>query len=158
MIIHRFIRHTGCTKCGYSSKHWGKNLLNFGIFHSELPVDEIMVWYYGKHAGKMFIWGKPIKFSYNSDGYMYNFSPYCVKTGNIQGMHGLRVISEWTSVIPASHSQNCTRFFDKFFTSVDILNMLKMNFKATGNMKETYKSVSYCAYQRRRQTERQRLL
>jgi hypothetical protein len=25
-------------------------------------------------------------------------------------------------------------------------------------MKETYKSVSYCAYQRRRQTERQRLL
>lgn len=76
----------------------------------------------------------------NSDGYMYNFSPYCVKTGNIQGMHGLRVTSEWTSVIPASHSQNCTRFFDKFFTSVDILNMLKMNFKATGNTKETLTS------------------
>jgi hypothetical protein len=56
-------------------------------------------------------------------------------------MLGSRVISELTSVIPASQSQNDTLFFDKFFISVDILTMLKMrNLKATGAVKETWTS------------------
>ena len=41
-------------------KEFGK----FGVFHSELSIDEMMVRYYGKHPAKMFLRGKPIKFGY----------------------------------------------------------------------------------------------
>ncbi|XP_047106612.1 piggyBac transposable element-derived protein 3-like [Schistocerca piceifrons] len=39
-------------------KEFGK----FGVFYSELSIEEIMVRYYGKHQAKMFLTGKPIKF------------------------------------------------------------------------------------------------
>jgi hypothetical protein len=53
-------------------------------------------------------------------------------------MLGLRVISELTSLIPSLQSQNYKLFFDKFFTSMDILAVMKMrNLKATGTVIET---------------------
>ncbi|XP_047103635.1 piggyBac transposable element-derived protein 3-like [Schistocerca piceifrons] len=67
-------------------KEFGK----FGIHHSELSIDEMMVCYYGKHSAKMFLRRKPIKFGYkiccltSFNGFLYNFSPYCGKTDNKQ--------------------------------------------------------------------------
>ena len=41
------------------------NFQKFGIFHSHLSIDEMMIRYYGMHSAKMFMKGKPIKFWYN---------------------------------------------------------------------------------------------
>jgi hypothetical protein len=74
-------------------------------------------------------------------------------------MLGLRVISELTSVIPALQSQNYKLFFDKFFTSMDILAVMKMrNLKATGTVIETRIRQFLLIPAKDRKTERQRLL
>ncbi|XP_049963624.1 piggyBac transposable element-derived protein 2-like [Schistocerca serialis cubense] len=120
-------------------KEFGK----FDVFHSELSIDEMMVRYYGKHLAKMFLRGKPIKFGYkiwcltSSNGFLYNFSPYCGKTDNKQEPLGARVINALTSMIPESEYPNYMLFFDNFFTSVDTLIMLgKSKMKATGTIRE----------------------
>ena len=38
--------------------------LSFGILHSQLSIDKLMVPYFGKHSCKQFIRGKPIQFGY----------------------------------------------------------------------------------------------
>ena len=40
------------------------NLVQFGIFHEILSVDESMVTYVGRHIAKVFIKRKPIRFGY----------------------------------------------------------------------------------------------
>ncbi|XP_047106302.1 piggyBac transposable element-derived protein 3-like [Schistocerca piceifrons] len=102
----------------------------------------MMVRYYGKHSAKMFLRGKPIKFGYkigcltSSNGFPYNFSPYCGKTDNKQPL-GARVINELTSRIPESEYPNYKLLFDNFFTSVDTLITLgKSKMKATGTIRE----------------------
>ncbi len=39
-------------------------LQRFGMFHSYLSIDELMVPYHGLHSAKMFIRGKPIRFDF----------------------------------------------------------------------------------------------
>ncbi|XP_047103911.1 piggyBac transposable element-derived protein 3-like [Schistocerca piceifrons] len=102
-----------------------------------------MVYYYGKHSAKMFLRGKPMKFGYkiwcltSSNGFLYNFSPYCGKTDNKQEPLGARVINELTSMIPESEYPNYKLFFDDFFTSVDTLITLgKSKIKAAGTITE----------------------
>ena len=57
-------------------------LVQFGMFHPLLSIDESMVPYYGRHSAKMFIRGKPIRFGFKlwslcgSDGYPYHFRIY----------------------------------------------------------------------------------
>ncbi|KAJ4425449.1 hypothetical protein ANN_28065 [Periplaneta americana] len=111
--------------------------------HAPDVGDEMMVRYYGRHPAKMFMRGKPIKFGYkiwclcSSNGYLYNFSPYCGRTDTQAGPFGLREISELTSIIPADKTQQIKLFFDNFFTSVDALTVLKArNIKATGTMRD----------------------
>ena len=99
-------------------KEFGK----FGVFHSELSIDEMMVRYYGKHSAKMFLRGKPIKFGYkiwcltSSNGFLYNFSPYCGKTEKKEGPLGARVINELIDVIPESEYPNHKLFLTTFLT------------------------------------------
>ena len=40
------------------------NLLQFGIFHELLSVDESVMPYLGRHSAKIFIRGNPIRFGY----------------------------------------------------------------------------------------------
>ena len=53
-------------------------LIQFGVFHEILSVDESMVSYFGRHSAKMFIRGKPIRYGYKIwslcgiDGYSYH--------------------------------------------------------------------------------------
>ncbi|XP_049947674.1 piggyBac transposable element-derived protein 3-like [Schistocerca serialis cubense] len=103
----------------------------------------MMVCYYGKHSAKMFARGRPIKFGYkiwcltSSNGFLYDFSPYCGKTDNKQEPLGARAINELTSMIPEPEYPNYKLFFDNFFTSVDTLITLgKSKMKATGTIRE----------------------
>ena len=58
------------------------SLIQFGVFHEILSVDESMVPYFGRHSAKMFIRGKPIRFGYKIwslcgiDGYPYHLKIY----------------------------------------------------------------------------------
>ncbi|XP_044735345.1 piggyBac transposable element-derived protein 3-like [Chrysoperla carnea] len=57
----------------------------FGIFESNLAVDEMIVKYFGHHGIKQFIKGKPVRFGYKLwalcgvSGFCYNFSLYAGK-------------------------------------------------------------------------------
>ena len=63
-------------------------LVQYGIFHKFLSVDESMVPYYGRHSCKMFIRGKPIRFGYKiwclcgENDYSYHLSIYTGKSDN----------------------------------------------------------------------------
>ncbi|XP_049808244.1 piggyBac transposable element-derived protein 2-like [Schistocerca nitens] len=91
-------------------KEFGK----FGVFSSELSIDEMMVRYYGKHSAKMFL-----------------------TIDNKQEPLGARVINELTSMIPESEYLNYKLFFDNLFNSDDTqitLGTSKMN--VTGTIRE----------------------
>ena len=55
-----------------------EGLLQYGVFHEELSVDECMIPYYGHHSCKQYIRGKPIRFGYkcwitaSASGYPYS--------------------------------------------------------------------------------------
>ncbi|KRZ65504.1 PiggyBac transposable element-derived protein 3 [Trichinella papuae] len=57
-------------------------LVQYGVFHESLSIDESMVPYYGRHSAKMFIRGKPIHVGYKiwmlcgTDGYPYQLNIY----------------------------------------------------------------------------------
>ncbi|KAJ8896026.1 hypothetical protein PR048_001367 [Dryococelus australis] len=84
-----------------------KNLQQFGIFHKDLSIDESMVPYYGHHSCKMFIRGKPIRFSYkvwllcSNNGYpfTYNMEIYGGKSASHNELLGSRVVNNLLSVV-----------------------------------------------------------
>lgn len=65
-----------------------KKLLQFGIFHKYLSIDEEMVPFFGRHTARMFMKGKPIRYGYklwvlaSDNGYPYQFDTYCGKNSN----------------------------------------------------------------------------
>ena len=69
------------SKMAHMYKLLNAQLTQFGV-SSELSIDESLVPYYGRHSCKMFITGKPIRFSYKlwyvcgSDGHPYHIIPY----------------------------------------------------------------------------------
>ena len=74
------------------------NFQKFGIFHSHLSIDEMMIRYYGMQSAKI-MKGKPIKFGYqfwclcSEDRYLYNFAPYLGKENEPNNEPlGIRVI------------------------------------------------------------------
>ncbi|KRY07321.1 PiggyBac transposable element-derived protein 3 [Trichinella patagoniensis] len=58
------------------------SLVKHGMFHEKLSVDESIVPYFRRHATKMFLKGKPIRFGYKvwmlcgNDGYPYHMTIY----------------------------------------------------------------------------------
>jgi hypothetical protein len=121
------------------------NLVQFGVWHADLSVDESMVPYYGRHGIKMFIKGKPIRFGFKlwvlcgADGF-----PYCMKiyVGKENGASadplGTRVIEHMVDVVRAHSSYLYhTFFFDNFFTSVKLLETLTdRGIRATGTVRD----------------------
>lgn len=118
------------------------NLLQFGIFHKHLSIDEAMVPYYGHHSAKMFIKNKPIRFGFKiwmlcgTDGYPYNMEIYCGKSliHNKEPL-GTRVVKNMLSVVqkPSQH----VIFFDNFFSSHALFHYLsEMNIRACGTVRE----------------------
>ena len=85
------------------------NLTKFGIFHEMLSIDESMVPYFGRHSGKMFIRGKPIRFGYKiwcmccNDGYPYHMKIYQGKEPNPQKqLFGTRIVMQMVDIMTAN--------------------------------------------------------
>jgi DNA excision repair protein ERCC-6 len=121
-----------------------RNLVQFGIFHQDLSIDESIVPYFGKHSCKMYIKGKPIRFGYKlwclcgSDGFPYHLEIYTGRKAASDGPLGTRVINTMIDVVKC-HS--CVKdhefFFDNFFTSYDLLSDLsQQDIRATGTVRE----------------------
>lgn len=120
-----------------------KNLIQFGVFHDKLSIDESMVPYYGHHSCKMFIRGKPIRFGYkiwmicSSNGYPYKMEIYSGKQNGAKADAplGSRVVMDMLSVVeqPEQHEV----FFDNFFTSYNLMNQLtSLKIRAVGTIRE----------------------
>lgn len=98
------------------------NLVQFGIWHADLSVDESMVPYFGRHGIKMFIKGKPIRFGCKlwvlcgTDGFPYYMKIYVGKeNGASADPLRTRVIQEMVDVLgKTSKYQNHSLFFDNF--------------------------------------------
>jgi len=128
-----------------------KNLTQFGVFHSQLSIDESMVPYFGRHSCKMFIRGKPIRFGYKlwvmagKDGYPYHLKIY---TGREEADRssplGTRVVQNMIAAVEHHTTiQHHHLFFDNFFTSHQLLKELADNgVRATGTIREFRTSKS----------------
>ncbi|KRX76407.1 PiggyBac transposable element-derived protein 2 [Trichinella sp. T6] len=127
------------------------SLVKHGMFHEKLSIDESIVPYFGRHAAKMFLKGKPIRFGYTvwmlcgNDGYPYHMIIY-------QGKVPLstRVISNMVDIIQEnSNTTRHTLYFDNFFNSYDLLVMLsELKMRAIGTIRP-YRSngvdaTAYC--------------
>ena len=120
------------------------NLVQFSIWHSNLSIDESMVPYYGRHSIKMFIKAKPIRFGYKiwcmcgADGYPYHMKIYTGKEQKSDKPLCAHVVNHMVQVIGQhSHVQHHQLFFDKFFTSYDLLNSLSArNLRAAGTIRK----------------------
>ena len=118
-----------------------QNLIQFGLFSVHLSIDEQMVPYFGRHSCKMFIRRKPIRFGFKNwvlcseDGYPFKIIPYQGKSsGAKDGPLGSRVVKELLEVVTDVRKHDVT--FDKFFTSMNLLEELKELFiQATGTVK-----------------------
>ena len=123
-----------------------ENLVQFGVFHKLLSIDESMEPYYGRHSAKMFIRGKPIRFGYKiwcicgNDGFPYHMKVYQGKEDNPEKFPlGTRVINGMVDVIMANTDITCHElYFDNFFTSYNLLSELgDKSVRATGTVRET---------------------
>lgn len=119
------------------------NFSKWGVFQSNLSIDEMIVRYYGHHPLKQFIRAKPIRFGYKlwamcgNDGYCFNFSLYCGKDQADISMDslGTRVVTKMLAVV--EDPKSCYVYFDNFFTSLTLLCRLKdLGFRATGTIRE----------------------
>ena len=122
-----------------------QQLVQYGMFHDLLSVDESMVPYYGRHSSKMFIKGKPIRFGYKlwclcgSDGYPYHLILYQGKEAmRSKEPLGIQVIGKMVNVIEqTSETTRHELFFDNFFTSHDLMQKLaSQSMRATGTVRE----------------------
>ena len=121
------------------------NLVQFGIFHEVLSVDESMVPYFGRRSAKMFIIEKRNRFAYKiwclcgSDGYPYHMQIYQGKQLNANNQPlGTRVINNMVSIISCnSNVLNHQFYFDNFFSSYHLMNELtEKSMRVTGNIQE----------------------
>lgn len=100
-----------------------RNLVQFGIFHKLLSVDESVVPYFGRHRAKIFIRRKLIRFSFNiwslcgNDGFPYNFKIYqgkeTIKRSEDQpsGTHGINNMVEVITANSTASLHNLTASF-----------------------------------------------
>lgn len=122
-----------------------KKLIQFGVFHKHLSVDEEMVPFFGRHTAKMFMKGKPIRYGYklwvlaSDNGYPYKFDTYCGKNSTEQDNEqiglGHRVVTDLLACVedPEKHEV----YLDNFFTSYKLLIALRNSkFKATETSRE----------------------
>ncbi|KRZ51629.1 PiggyBac transposable element-derived protein 3 [Trichinella nativa] len=120
------------------------SLVKHGMFHEKLSVDESIVPYFGRHAAKMFLKGKPIRFGYKvwmlcgNDGYPYHMIIYQGKEIHASKVPlSTRVISNMVDIIQEnSNTTRHTLYFDNFFNSYDLLVMLsELKMRAIGTIR-----------------------
>ena len=111
--------------------------------NDNLSIDETMIKYYGRHGTKQFVRGKPIRFGYkffsfaSPSGYLYHAEPYCGRDTKLSetslGLGGNVVMS----LVNECHvSEGYHLFFDNWFTSFELLDMLKEHkIGATGTIR-----------------------
>ncbi len=117
--------------------------IQFGIFETNISIDEQMVPYFGNNSLKQFLKGKPVRYGFkiwmmcSSSGYCYNFDIYTGKKARDIGLQaeklnlGSEVVLDLLSCVKIP--QQLTVFFDNFFTSHQLLTILsKKNIQATG--------------------------
>jgi hypothetical protein len=123
-----------------------ESLVQVGIFHTNLSVDESMVPYFGHHSSKMFIRGKPIRFGFKlwvlagDDGFPYKLEIY---TGRQNGTQikmplGFSVVTRLIQPVQELSTLSLhTLHFDNFFTSHQLLLHLKtLGLKASGTIRK----------------------
>ena len=121
------------------------SLVQFGIFHELLSVDESMVPYFARHSAKMFIKWKPICFGYKiwclcgSYGYPYHMQIYQGKQSNANDQPlGTRVINNMVSIISSNSNVLYHQlYFDNVFSSCYLMNKLAgKSMRATGTIRK----------------------
>ncbi|KRY57229.1 PiggyBac transposable element-derived protein 2 [Trichinella britovi] len=120
------------------------SLVKHGMFHEKLSIDESIVLYFGRHAAKMFLKGKPIRFGYKvwmlcgNDGYPYHMTIYQGKEIHAPKVQlSTRVIRSMVDIIQeTSNTTRHTLYFDNFFNSYDLLVMLsELKMRAIGTIR-----------------------
>lgn len=140
------------------AKMLSKKFCQYGYMHEKFSIDETMVRYFGSHSSKQFIKGKPVRFDFknwmltSSCGYLHQFDTYCGAKGvaatKLKLPLGYRVVIDFLDNVsrPSDHIV----FFDNFFTSYDLLVMLKQKgFRAIGNVRESRTKKMSIAVKRR---------
>lgn len=102
---------------------------------ANLSIDESMIPYYGRHSAKQHIHGKPIRFGYKAwclcsrFGYLIQAIPYEGASSQNKypeiGVSGSVVMELSEKLPPRNDGYNL--FFDNFFTSVPLLELLQEN-------------------------------
>ena len=133
---------TGTTKSAHFFSHLNRCFKTLPL-SDNLSIDETMIKYYGRHGTKQFVRGKPIRFGYklfslaSPSGYLYHAEPYCGRDTKLSetslGLGGNVVLS----LVNECHvSESYHLFFDNWFTSFEILDMLKEHkIGATGTIR-----------------------
>ena len=116
-------------------------IVQFGIVHESLSVDEEMVPYFGRHSCKQFIKAKPIRFGFklrvlaSSTGMSYHLHIYEGNTiEKTEDTLGSRVVKRALAV--CNNPQDHSVFFANYFSSYKLLMQLgEMGFRATGTIR-----------------------
>jgi len=122
-----------------------QNLVQFGIWHSSLSIDDSMVPYIGRHSINTFNSGKPIRFGYKlwclcgPGGFPYHMKIYTGKDeqDSSQPM-GSRVFNHMVDFIETSSAtKHHQLFFDNFFASYALMESLgERHMRATDTIRE----------------------
>lgn len=118
------------------------NFKRFGVFDSDIVIDESMVCYFGHNNLKQFIRGKPIRFGYKlwtlcgKSGYCYTTDVYQGRNAPRDrntplGTHVVTTLLNTMQLQPNSHRL----FFDNFFCSLKLLTSLaNLTLRASGTL------------------------
>ncbi|KAI4457590.1 transposase is4 [Holotrichia oblita] len=121
-------------RCTY--QHLNKKVMENGRVEQKHSVDEPMVSYYGRHGPKQFLNGKPIRCGYklwvgsSRLGYVYWLEPYQGISTNISTTYadygiGASVVLEYADALRRKWPEiKFHLFFDNFFTSVNLVQLL----------------------------------
>lgn len=125
-----------------------KKFVEYAPIEENHCVDESMIPYYGRHSGKQFIKGKPIRWGYKfwtgalRLGYIVYFDPYQGSSSSLPARYkhmglGSSVVLKYADVLEEMPYGSFHLFFDNYFTSLSLLKELKIrNIKATGTLRE----------------------
>lgn len=111
-------------------------------------IDEAMVPYFGRHSGKQFIRGKPIRWGYKvwtaalRLGYIVYFDPYQGSSATLPDKYkhmglGASVVLNYADILQKMPYGPFHLYFDNYFTSLSLMKELILRkIKATGTIRE----------------------
>ena len=128
-------------------KEMNERFLQYAPHVEHHSIDEGMVPYFGRHPGKQFIKGKPVRYGYKlwvgatSYGYVIFFDPYQGANSKMKKYSSLglgpSIILTYSDVILSKIDASYRFYFDNFFTTVPLLEELSVRkIKGTGTIRE----------------------